>query len=672
MGDSEIGRMSRVEATKETVTVPSRVTASDIASEHGIDDSDEEQENVEFRYEKIGVHQFAPTIAEAEAAFADIKKILKPPRKKGHSYEHHGLDELTHSRVEAMRRFLWKYVAGKSTTQWIAASLETARDHERGPYHARLLREWTRAFIVNRNNLPKNIYGTWKTSMLDDEDFAQAIHLHLQSLGPWIRGQDVVDFVKRPETLTQFGLKKPIKLATATRWLKRLDYRWMTSPGGQYVDGHERKDVVDYRQKTFLPRWMSIEEQTRKWKDDRLEENIQDRPQNRRTVVWFHDESTFYANDRRKLRWVHRNETAVPRPKGEGASLMVADFVSADYGWLRSPDKIEEARVFFKAGKNHEGYFTNEDILNQTTKAMDILNKFYPNEEHMFVFDNATTHTARSDTALSARNMPKGTKAVGEFWGAIVPVLDSDGNQVYQRDENGKLTRKPQKMKVRMDGTFNDGLPQSLYFPDDHPISPGCFKGMAVLLQERGLVKESKLRYECPGFKCKPGMSDCCCRRALYSQPDFVAVESLLETHARVRGFDVLFLPKFHCELNFIEQCWGYAKRKYREFPASPKEADLEKNLLAALEMVSLDKMRRSVNYYFKLLFLNYILTDTHIDPNASCMLTMKVLMVRMLHGHARNTVVTVSFQRHFLLLSINQMLQLHSNVIHHILIDGD
>ena len=126
MGDSEIGRMSRVEATKETVTVPSRVTASDIASEHGIDDSDEEQENVEFRYKKIGVHQFAPTIAEAEAAFADIKKILKPPRKKGHSYKHHGLDELTHSRVEAMRRFLWKYVAGKSTTQWIAASLETA------------------------------------------------------------------------------------------------------------------------------------------------------------------------------------------------------------------------------------------------------------------------------------------------------------------------------------------------------------------------------------------------------------------------------------------------------------------------------------------------------------------------------------------------------------------
>lgn len=53
--------------------------------------------------------------------------------------------------------------------------------------------------------------------MLDDEDLAQAIHLHLQSLGPWIRAQDVVDFVKLPETLAQFELTKPISLATAHR-----------------------------------------------------------------------------------------------------------------------------------------------------------------------------------------------------------------------------------------------------------------------------------------------------------------------------------------------------------------------------------------------------------------------------------------------------------------------
>jgi hypothetical protein len=42
--------------------------------------------------------------------------------------------------------------------------------------------------------------------------------------------------------------------------MKELGYRWTTILGGQYVDGHGRKDIVDYCQKTFLPRWMSIEE----------------------------------------------------------------------------------------------------------------------------------------------------------------------------------------------------------------------------------------------------------------------------------------------------------------------------------------------------------------------------------------------------------------------------
>jgi hypothetical protein len=61
----------------------------------------------------------------------------------------------------------------------------------------------------------------------------------------------------------------------------------------------------------------------------------------------------------------------------------------------------------------------------------------------------------------------------------------------------------------------------------------------------------------------------------------------------KTRGFSVLFLPKFHCELNFIEQCWGYAKRMYRHYPTSSKQADLERNILSALESVPLDCMRR-------------------------------------------------------------------------------
>jgi hypothetical protein len=37
--------------------------------------------------------------------------------------------------------------------------------------------------------------------------------------------------------------------------------------------------------------------------------------------------------------------------KGEGASEMVADMISADYGWLHSPDGSESTLVLFKASK---------------------------------------------------------------------------------------------------------------------------------------------------------------------------------------------------------------------------------------------------------------------------------------------------------------------------------
>ena len=336
----------------------------------------------------------------------------------------------------------------------------------------------------------------------------------------------------------------------------------------------------------FLPRWKELEPRLRIWTLDGKAEDTSgpsSRPGDRKTVVWFHDESTFYANDRRKRRWVHEKETAVPRKKGEGASLMVADFISADYGWLRSPDGQEAARVLFKAGKCREGYFTNENILEQTNIAMDIAEKYYPNDNHVFIFDNATTHQKRPATALSARKM---TKNPNKTFGAEVTVFEN-GRIRYTPDG------KPQKVKVRMDpGKFLDGSPQDLYNEN------GDFKGMTKLLLERGLTQEATLNAECKNFKCADETASCCQRRVLYNQPDFAGQVSALEISCRERGFEVIFLPKFHCELNFIEQCWGHSKRVYRQYPASSKEEDLEKNLISSLESVPLEIMRRYVTVF--------------------------------------------------------------------------
>ncbi|KDQ07621.1 hypothetical protein BOTBODRAFT_119805 [Botryobasidium botryosum FD-172 SS1] len=483
----------------------------------------------------------------------------------------------------------------------MAASLRAAHAYEAGPWLASRLRRWARDFILDRSKLPLSTYGKGSRSLLADEEFRQELFLHLQEVGKYVCAQDVVNYVARDDVKEWLGLTQGITLATAQRWMKVLGYRWGRTPTGQYVDGHERDDVVKYRQEVFLPVFAELLTQTQVYSPEGLE-CLGPHSSSQHTVIWHHDESIFYAHNRQTLRWVHKSETAVPHPKGEGPSLMVADFVSADYGWLRSPDGTEHARVLLKPGKNRDGYFTNNDILKQVARAMDILQRYYPNERHVFVFDNATTHLKRADSAISARHMPKNMPKNGrewdgkdwgggrkpKNWGVEVNVVGADGKPVYKPD--GSLL----KQKVKMGkGKLADDTPQSFYYPDGHEFA-GVFKGMAVILEERGYADTKKLRAECPGFKCPSVRANpCCCRRLLYNEPDFVNVKSLLETACEKRGFLVLFVPKFHCELNFIELCWGYSKRIYQEFPMLSAEEDLEKNVLKALEAIPIETIRR-------------------------------------------------------------------------------
>jgi hypothetical protein len=236
--------------------------------------------------------------------------------------------------------------------------------------------------------------------------------------------------------------------------MNKMGYQWTKKPSGQYVDGHERPDVVYYRQSVFLPAWAEFNYQTQLWTTENEEIVNEALASGRVLVVWFHDESMFYANDQRVICWVHIGEKAVPWTKGKGASLMVADFVSANYGWLTSSDGKQSTRVLFKAGKQCEGYFTNKDILNHASSVMDILDIDYSHEDYVLVFDNTTTHLKHEEDALSATKMPKFTPKVGRNWGVKVDELDEDCNTIHGTD--GKVL----KIQVRIDNAkFTDGHP---------------------------------------------------------------------------------------------------------------------------------------------------------------------------------------------------------------------
>ena len=100
---------------------------------------------------------------------------------------------------------------------------------------------------------------------------------------------------------------------------------------------------------------------------------------------------------------------------------------------------------------------------------------------------------------------------------------------------------------------------------------------------------------ECKNFKCNLPRRDCCYRQILFNQPNFASVKSNLETLSRSLGILVFFLPKYHCELNFIEQCWGYAKYRYRMLPRPLNEGEMQRNVKATLDDIPLQTIQKYV-----------------------------------------------------------------------------
>ena len=537
-----------------------------------------------------------PTEQTAIEALHKLTQILHPRRRTGTGYKDPRLSVYTKAHIEQMLMLLRVFTerGGACRGQWLEGSESVARALGKKNSYGRRLRKWCRVFIRDFESVPKSSYGRRLSIILTDEDLKTELMEYLQSKGKYVSAQDVVDCTSQPGMMQCLRRQKPISIHTARRWMKLMGYRWRKEPKGQYADGHEREDVVAHRQKVFLPFMEECERRTRQWDRDgkQVTDVTQAGTSHRRLVIWFHDECIFYAHDRRILRWVHSSETAKPYAKGEGQSLMIADFVSADYGWLSSADGIESARVELKPGKNRDGYFSNDELLAQVRKAIHLARKLFPGDDHVFVFDNARSHAKRAEDALSARHLPKGTSKPGANWMLKVKKRSDDGKIVY--DSSGK----PAEVRIPMrSARFSDGRPQPLYFPQDHPTHPGLFKGMAVILEERGYVGARRLRAECAGFKCQKDSSGeygpCCCRRILFNEPDFAIVPSLLSTLCNENGIPAMFLPKFSPELNPIEQCWGYAKRIYREFPPSSALDDVVKNAQKALASIPLECIRK-------------------------------------------------------------------------------
>ncbi|KAB5587657.1 hypothetical protein CTheo_8903 [Ceratobasidium theobromae] len=447
--------------------------------------------------------------------------------------------------------------------------------------------QWIHEFW-RTNTLPANLQGIWNHSIIEDKDLKTAIQEHLHWIGRYASPKDVINFFSTPEAgpFTHL-LDKPLSIHTAQHWMLILRYTWKTERWGQFADGHEWEDVVDFRMNNFIPKWIPPE----------LKEGKKE------CVAHFHDETIYHAHDRWMTRWIRDGETAGLYKKGEGISLMVADIVSAKYGFLQRPGQMQDqngnklsdlitciqqnllsatwahsgARVLFKPGKERDGYFCNDHVCKQLEEAIQIVKEQYLNEEHVFIFDNTMTHMKLPDTAPIVN------------WMTLGPSHKVKGE-----------TTSPSREKIKVNfaaGRFSDGSCQEFYYPTNHPKVElqGTFKGLTKILEERGIPGAHKLKLQCPTTNgqtgCPPGKKDCCARRTMANQPDILEQKTILQLLAESHDCSVIYLPKYHCELNPIEQCWGAAKRVYRDNPMSSTETDLIHNTLVSLDSVKLESI---------------------------------------------------------------------------------
>ncbi len=257
------------------------------------------------------------------------------------------LDVIFHAQITSMVGVLNLYLNTKFCYTWRNASFIVAKTQGQGIKHARNLCRWILDFIWYEC-LPLHHYGQARWTVLEDEDVSQTLQLQLgeRTKVGHIKAANVVKIVSSPEMQANLRWIRVCKLTitkwTACDWLKKLDWRYKQKKNGMYIDGHEWEDVVQYR-KVFVAWWKEYEKCFHKWDNNGnplpLPTGFPVPGSHFHLILITHNESTFFQNDEKKTHWAPSSTSTTPKPKGNGQSIMVLDFLTIKWGRLSHRNK---------------------------------------------------------------------------------------------------------------------------------------------------------------------------------------------------------------------------------------------------------------------------------------------------------------------------------------------
>ena len=171
--------------------------------------------------------------------FQQLEYIILNNQKKLTAY-----DYLRYKSLHTYFKY-WK----KDGLTKIETSEKAAKEiYNKGIYKSRVIRKLGNYWIEN-GSLPISTHGCHQKtkSFIDDEDIINCSLTYIRANGGKTAPQDYKIFLET-KIFSQITVNKSISIKTARIWLHKLGLTPQSRKKGIYFDGHEREDVIQYRQ----------------------------------------------------------------------------------------------------------------------------------------------------------------------------------------------------------------------------------------------------------------------------------------------------------------------------------------------------------------------------------------------------------------------------------------